>query len=76
MTGTRRSCSHGAAMLAVITIITQICHASPTCNISSQNRPTAVQPPKRWVFSNTLCARARTGGNAHSTISIVSAASA
>jgi hypothetical protein len=90
VTGTRRSRNQGEATLAVATASTHTCQseamawtteASPRretaeCTVSAQKTAMAVQPPNRWVSSNTSWARLRTTGAAHTTTTSASAARA
>jgi hypothetical protein len=73
--GTRRNRSHGHATLAVRIARTQTCQSVATATtglvaprpstarwtVSAQNTAIPVQPPHRWVCSNTLWKRMRTG---------------
>ena len=75
--GTRRSRSHGAAMLVVTSARTQTCQSDASAGsdisltsargaragpVSTQKSPIADQPPQRCEYSNTRWARARTTG--------------
>ena len=78
VTGTRRSRSHGEAMLSVTSASTQTCQLDAIAargGLVAEQREvqrsaprtarSRVQPPKRWVSSNTLWTRLRTTGSAH-----------